>query len=396
VAKISKISTCDSVWECPIFDASGYANAARHILLGLNEMECVVRLNHFRNWSLLDIKMPQEEKIIFQKMMGRPLKGSVPCVMFKIPDAYDFQWGTQSTQIGFTMFEVDGIPAKWAGILNQCDEVWVPSTFNKTTFAKSGVEKSKIHVMPLGCDTEHFKPGVQEPIKIINKKGFNFLSVFQWSIRKGWDILLDAYLEEFSAKEDVALVLKTYEARPGDKECENIIRDGIQSIKKMIGKKKDGFPTLLWYKDLIPEGQMPSLYEACDCFVLPTRGEGWNLPGIEAMSMELPVITTRWSAHLDFMNDKNSYLIDVEAVNDEHSGMMHRIHPGYYGYNWAKPSIPHTRLLMRHAFENREEIAKVGKKARKDIVRNWTWNHACRKIRDRLCEVTCQRNMEYR
>ena len=32
------------------------------------------------------------------------------------------------------------------------------------------------------------------------------------------------------------------------------------------------------------------LYASADAFVLPTRGEGWCLPAMEAMAMSLPVI----------------------------------------------------------------------------------------------------------
>lgn len=34
--------------------------------------------------------------------------------------------------------------------------------------------------------------------------------MFKWEARKGWDILLRAYCEEFAPEEDVALVLHTY------------------------------------------------------------------------------------------------------------------------------------------------------------------------------------------
>jgi|TARA_Y100000034_G_scaffold11008_1_gene11568 glycosyltransferase involved in cell wall biosynthesis len=379
----------DCVWESPVFDASGYAKAARYLLLGLDALGANIRLNQFRNWSLLDVDIPESQFKTFKTMMDRDLTGAVPCVMMKIPDAYEFQWGLESKQIGYTMFEVDGIPKKWVGILRMCDEVWVPSTFNKKTFADSGVEKDKIQVMPLGVDTEHFKPGA-EPIKInnINDDTFVFLSVFQWSIRKGWDVLIDAYLEEFDRDENVCLVLKTYEATPGDPICENIIRNCVLGIKKMIGdRKRDKFPRILWYKDLIADQQMPSLYSAADAFVLPTRGEGWNLPGIEAMSMGLPTICTRWSAHLDFMNDKNSFLIDVDRVSSEHAGEMHRIHTGYFEMKWATPSITHLRKLMRFVYENRKMSAKIGKRARKDMIKNWTWDHATKKINDRLLEL---------
>jgi glycosyltransferase involved in cell wall biosynthesis len=35
----------------------------------------------------------------------------------------------------------------------------------------------------------------------------------------------------------------------------------------------------------VPEQDMPRLYAAVDAFVLPTRGEGFGMPIMEAMSM---------------------------------------------------------------------------------------------------------------
>lgn len=37
---------------------------------------------------------------------------------------------------------------------------------------------------------------------------FRFLSIFKWEARKGWDVLLQAYLAEFTPDEDVELVIK--------------------------------------------------------------------------------------------------------------------------------------------------------------------------------------------
>jgi glycosyltransferase involved in cell wall biosynthesis len=37
------------------------------------------------------------------------------------------------------------------------------------------------------------------------------------------------------------------------------------------------------------------MYKAADAFVLPSHGEGWGRPIMEAMSMGLPVIATNWS-----------------------------------------------------------------------------------------------------
>jgi glycosyltransferase involved in cell wall biosynthesis len=46
-----------------------------------------------------------------------------------------------------------------------------------------------------------------------------------------------------------------------------------------------------------------SLYRSVDAFVLPSRGEGWGRPYMEAMSMGLPVIATNWSGPTEFVNE---------------------------------------------------------------------------------------------
>jgi glycosyltransferase involved in cell wall biosynthesis len=43
------------------------------------------------------------------------------------------------------------------------------------------------------------------------------------------------------------------------------------------------------------DGDFPRFYKAGDAVVLPTRGEGWGRPQVEAMAMGLPVISTNWS-----------------------------------------------------------------------------------------------------
>jgi glycosyltransferase involved in cell wall biosynthesis len=55
-------------------------------------------------------------------------------------------------------------------------------------------------------------------------------------------------------------------------------------------------------------------YRAADCYVIPSRGEGWGMPVTEAMSMSLPVIVTGWSGTADIVNDDVGYLIDYKLT----------------------------------------------------------------------------------
>jgi len=66
----------------------------------------------------------------------------------------------------------------------------------------------------------------------------------------------------------------------------------------------------------VPEFEMPKLYKACQCFVLPTRGEGFGLPFVEASLCGLPVIAPRHGGQMMFLSDDNSYLFDIDKIEE--------------------------------------------------------------------------------
>ncbi len=123
-----------------------------------------------------------------------------------------------------TMFETDRIPPDWVITCNNMDEIWVPTQFNVETFTAAGVNRNKLFVIPQGIDSDRFSPDVI-PRDWPDKKGFNFLSVFVWQDRKGWDVLLKAYLTKFNIKDDVALILLSFYP-PG-------VKDGVAPIWRL-------------------------------------------------------------------------------------------------------------------------------------------------------------------
>src|SRR5207249_1622538 len=98
--------------------------------------------------------------------------------------------------IGRTMFETDRLPDGWAEFCNQMDYVWVPSEFNRESFAGAGVDPAKLRVIPGAIDAVKYEPECA-PLQIDGVRGYNFLSVFDWTRRKGWDVLIRAFVEEF-------------------------------------------------------------------------------------------------------------------------------------------------------------------------------------------------------
>ena len=113
--------------------------------------------------------------------------------------------------VGRTMFETDRLPEGCVEACNRMDELWVPSRFGAEVFQSAGVPAEKLFVVP-GAISEEFLRQVR-PLEIEGQTGFTFLSVFDWSIRKGWDVLLRAFVEEFTSRENVTLLLSVGSSR---------------------------------------------------------------------------------------------------------------------------------------------------------------------------------------
>ncbi len=301
----------------------------------------------------------------------RPQK-TAPHIVFGQGDA--FHDAKTGYRIGYTMLETTGIPKKWTKQANQMDEVWTPSPFNAWTFRKSGVEKS-IRVMPLGVDVNYFNADIiGYPLKNL----FTFLSIFEWGERKASEILLKAFNQTFRKSEPVVLL------------CKFINHDPTVNVARQIAQLEldpEGGQIIYSTNQNVPYYQLPQLYRSADCFVLPTRGEGWGMPILEAMACGLPVIATFWSAQQEFMNDGNSYPLQVERLIDAEAKC-----PYYKGFRWAQPDMRHLKRLMRHVYENQDEANKKGSRAAADVKAKWSLDRCGKRIRQRLDEIEQERN----
>eukprot|EP01122_Echinamoeba_exundans_P006193 TRINITY_DN1701_c0_g1_i1.p1 TRINITY_DN1701_c0_g1~~TRINITY_DN1701_c0_g1_i1.p1 ORF type:complete len:819 (+),score=84.39 TRINITY_DN1701_c0_g1_i1:17-2473(+) len=282
-------------------------------------------------------------------------------VLHKDPGRYSFSifqepFRSASYLVGRSMYETTSIPAAWVQPCNtEVDAIWVPTEFNRATFASSGVNSSLLAVVPEAIDLHHFDPSIVRGAEFPSKKLFSFLSISKWEKRKGWDILLTAYFDVFKATDPVVLTFRSNMNAENTKQFAEFTQRYASSHNVSV----QALPRVQFIKSIVPYGMLPVIYKTADAFVLASHGEGWGLPLMEAMSMELPTIATNWSGNTAFMTAENSYLIDVESMAAV---------DGEQGHSWAVPAVRRLGTVMRSIFDDKTKAAEKGKQARRDLL----------------------------
>jgi hypothetical protein len=217
--------------------------------------------------------------------------------------------------------------------------------------------------------------------------------VFGFQHRKNPEGLLQAYWTEFSASDNVELIVKTngYSSR----ENERWIIGRIRAYKARLKLRKRTAPVRIIARHL-PQREMARLYARAHAFVLPTRGEGVGLPFLESMASGVPVIATGWGGHMDFVNRRNAFLVRYRlrppASRMNRGSAISRPFRSLFaqkGQRWAEPDLRSLREQMRRAYENPRLCREKGRLARQTALK-FTWLRAGAALK-RAIESTIRR-----
>lgn len=344
------------VWHGSVFAVTGIANAARSLCRALERAGC--RIHARDTWKAGDVSFAG-----LQHWNAPPLPGARS--RWHVTFDYPYRWEPQSEPwVGGFVFEGTRLFDEWIAPMNTAPRIWCPSRAVRELFRNNGV-KSPIAVIPHGID-----PAVFEPAERPASEPFTFLSVNSWTgvsnDRKGVDLLLRAFDEEFGPEEPVRLHLKlsTFWA---------VIEPGFyeSALLLLLGHRN---PNITFDDRCLPEADVPALYHQADCFVAPTRGEGFGLTILEALASGLPVITTEdpRSGHMDFCSGNPG----VRFIPRKGPAP---IRPGGFfpvGSLLSEPDFDALKAEMRRAYENRSRLPEIGKAAAERVRERWTWDHA--------------------
>ncbi|GJM83642.1 hypothetical protein HMSSN139_61380 [Paenibacillus sp. HMSSN-139] len=121
--------------------------------------------------------------------------------------------------------------------------------------------------------------------------------------RKNPEAAINAFKAAFQPDDtNVGLVIKV--------NCYKSTLNDLEALDVLIANYKN----IYLIKETISRNDVNALLGITDCFVSLHRSEGFGLGLAEAMYLGKPVIGTNWSSNTDFMNNKNSCLVDYELI----------------------------------------------------------------------------------
>ena len=363
--------TSKLAWQSIMNFPTGYAMSSQAIVKALDDSKVNVQYKYVYGPNS-PFPVPEKEDMNHHRLnviCKRPFPKKPPVsIVYGQGDVFEKNQGKY--KIGFTMLEVDGFPEEWVRQANKMDEIWVPSEFNKQTFLKSGLKKP-IYKIPLGVDTNYFNQKIQSQKN--PNKDYAFFTNIEWGERKNPQMQLRQFNKTFKSTDDVCLIAKLNNRDP------NI---NLQNEIKALNLKSNGGRIYFIINREFSFNELPLLYRSVDCYITAGRGEGWDMPLLEAMACGLPTIATDWGAHQEFATNENSYLLNINGTIPAIAKC-----PYYDGFQWADPDSNHFSELLIQIYNNPEQAKSKGIYAANEIERKWQWKNTTEKILNRVRSV---------
>jgi len=336
------------LFVCKIYGERSFSGVMRNLAKGMKRAGVDVAIapeeyHNVQNMSDWEIKeMIQKPHDYWNRFVLRSCEGDH---MYLMPPG--------RRRIAHTTGESSIVSKEWIEQLNAVDLVLTTSTFYQNVLREGGV-RTPVVVLPNSINFELFDINVKKA-PFPNLRSFNFFSMFHFGERKAPEILFKAFMEEFDEKEDVTLTVHALSMELALQQRNMTLSQYVNSIST-----KPHAP-IFATQNLMAEKMIPHVLKNFDCFVLPTRGEGFGLPILEAAAMGIPSITTGYSGVTDFVTNETGWLIDYSLVNIPLQYLPY--YKNYIGGQWAEPSVGSLRGLMRYAFEHRDEVKLKGDRA---------------------------------
>ena len=296
------------------------------------------------------------ESLMAEAKISKPDDVNICFVSIPLQDYF------QGTNIQWIVFESTRVPLTVMSTMLTADQVWVPSEWGRSVLIENGLDPAICEIVPEGVDTDRYHPYAPR----VNSPIITYLIAGKYEMRKSIIETIYAWAQEFGADPDVELVVKTDHFI--NKEAK------YNELSEFIDRLKVGNVRVIWGS--VSDNDMADLYQQSHIFVLPSKGEGWGLPLIEAAAVGLPIITTWHSAHTEFLQHIRSSVITVEhdmvPITCQEYQFFYPTPDGDWG-SWAQPRVDSIRQALKKSRDSYDYLHKRARENSHIIRKTFSW-----------------------
>lgn len=260
-----------------------------------------------------------------------------------------------SPRIGFSVFETDVIRKFEVAYLHELDQVLVPSEWGRRVLSAHGVKAS---VVREGVDPDVFFPPTAQAE---NSGAFRFVTVGKFEERKGTLDALRAFtvgIRPFQEPAELVMHIANPFIQGGDfPGLGQVLREfGYNSVDG--ANFRSGKLLVRLMAGGLPFDRMRTSYQASDCGIFPTKGEGWGLPILECIACGTPAIVGNWTGQSEFIGEKYPAALAIATGTPEEArdGIWFTGDRGH----WIVPSFDEMVQRVRWAFLNARTLKASG------------------------------------
>jgi len=241
------------------------------------------------------------------------------------------------------------------------DLMMVTATFVEKALRQSGL---RVPIAVVGNGTDHILEATADaPPTRREGQPRRLLHVSSCFPRKGADVLVEAFAKQFSKRDNVELVIKTFD------NPHNVVELDIARAKA----NHPGMAPITLLKQSLAPSELVTLLRSADALVAPSRGEGFGLPLAEAILLGVPVVTTGYSGQLDFCSDRTAWLVDYKLQRSQ-------AHVSVAGAEWAEPDAQSLGDQMRRALSDREASAAKVARGQALLRAHFKWSDVATRV----------------
>ena len=326
--------------------------------IGVHYANFSTALQKLSHWGSLVEEIPFDDQTAMLAAAARSKPDDINICFVSIPLQYYFR----GTNIQWVVFESTRVPPNIMSTMLTADVVWVPSAWGRNVLIQNGLDPARCDVVPEGVDTDQFHPWYP-PVDDV----FRYLLIGKYERRKSITETIDAWAQVFGNDPTFELSIKTNHIMNHEENTQKIAKHvrglGLTNVN-------------VWYGNL-PTTEMSLLYQRHNVFVLPTKGEGWGLPLIEAAASGMPIVTTMWSGNTEFLAPiKNSVVpveFDMVPIDCPEYQSFYPTEDKDWG-TWAQPGAKSIAQALLYACDFFTEL-KTNAVANSDVIRrdfSWT------------------------